>query len=225
MNFTIRNVRRDFPQWHLGRTHYALWALSVDTAPVRQRVQAAQSHLAHRLLPGYCRQPHITLGLCGFLSAAPRHGDDFGRAALQQQLDALRLARPQAFDIAMGGLQSFSTVPYLTVQANADTLNTMRLCLAQSDINSAPGPYTPHVTVGLYADVWPLAELQKEFERFAVSDTEPLRLRVPGVSLMSYAPHEIGGPLQTLAEYDFSRGTLRWSNTLPEALQAFAAIS
>lgn len=225
MNFTIRNVRRDFPQWHLGRTHYALWALPLDTAPVRQRVQAAQSLLAHRLLPGYCRQPHITLGLCGFLSTAPQHGDDFGSTALQRQLDALRLARPQAFDIAMGGLQSFSTVPYLTVQADADTLNTLRLCLAQTEMDSAPGPYTPHVTVGLYAGVWPVAELQKEFERFAMSDTKALGLRVPGISLMSYTANEIGGPLQTLAEYDFASGALHWSETLPAAWQAFAAIS
>jgi hypothetical protein len=47
---TIRNVQRDFPEWHLGRPHYLLWALDVDLEPVRQRVAAAQRHLSTRLL-------------------------------------------------------------------------------------------------------------------------------------------------------------------------------
>ena len=50
---TIRNVQRDFPEWHLGRPHDLLWALDVDLEPVRQRVAAAQRHLSTRLLAGY----------------------------------------------------------------------------------------------------------------------------------------------------------------------------
>jgi 2'-5' RNA ligase len=222
MTFTIRNVRRDFPEWHLGRSHYALWALAVDTARVRQRVHAAQNHLAAWLLDGYCRQPHITVGLCGFPSAAPQRDDDFGCMALQKQIEALRRARPSSFDIAIGGLASFSSVPYLTVQAPTVPLHALRQCLATADMNCAPGQYTPHVTVGLYAQVWPLSELQKEFDRF--EDPQALHLEVHSLSLMAYATHEIGGPLQTLAEYDFASGALRWSETLPAALQDFAAV-
>ena len=50
---TIENVRRDFPEWHRGRPHYALWALDVDTAPVRHAMQAAGAHLDGLLLDGY----------------------------------------------------------------------------------------------------------------------------------------------------------------------------
>lgn len=220
--FTLRNERRDFPEWHLGRMHYALWALEVDTASVRQRVQAAQDHLGAYLLQGYCRQAHITLGLCGFLSPTPQHGDDFGPAALQVQLAALRQAKLQAFELAIGGLQSFSSVPYLTVQGPPNALQTLRQCLASGAINSPPGQYTPHVTVGLYAGVWPLSQLQAEFDRFA--DRAELELPVRGLSLMSYAASEIGGPLQTLARFDLKSATLHWSEDLPRDLQAFAAV-
>ncbi len=63
---TLPNVRRDFPEWHRGRPRYALWALDVDIPAVRHAVAAAETHLAGRLLAGYRRQPHVTLGLCGF---------------------------------------------------------------------------------------------------------------------------------------------------------------
>jgi 2'-5' RNA ligase len=219
---TLCNVRRDFPEWHLGRRHYALWALQVDTAPVRQRMQDAQAHLVHHLLEDYQRQAHITVGLCGFLGAAPQHADDFGLADLQAQLTDLRQLRPAPFGLRVGGLASFTSVPYLSVQADAGHLEALRLCLAGAGMNAAPGPYTPHVTVGLYAGVWPLADLQAQFSRFTATD--PLALTLHGISLVSYAPHEIGGPLQTLADYDFASGALRWSRSLPAELQAFAAI-
>lgn len=221
-SFTIRNVRRDFPEWHLGRPHYALWALQVDTAAVRQRLQAAQDHLAAWLLEGYCRQAHITVGLCGFLSPAPQHGDDFGTESLRLQLAALRKMGTRPFGIAIGGLASFSSVPYLTVQADSAALAGLRQCLANRGLDAAPAHYTPHVTVGLYADVWPLAALQKAFGQFA--QTDALALRIQGLSLLSYAAAEIGGPLQTLADYDFESGSLHW-HKLPASLQAFAAVA
>ena len=63
---TLRNERRDFPEWHRGRPHYLLWAIDTDLAAVRARVVAAQRALDGLLLDGYRRQPHITLALCGF---------------------------------------------------------------------------------------------------------------------------------------------------------------
>lgn len=206
---TLRNVRRDFPEWHMGRTHYALWALQVDTQAVRQRMRAAQQHLANRLLQGYERQPHITLGLCGFLSEAPQHTDDFGAQALRLQLAALRQTNLTPFDIYIGGLASFSSAPYLTVQAAPASMESLRQCVAGAAMNPPAAHYTPHLTVGLYAGVWPLADLQEQFKDFAQSSA--LQLLITRLALLSYAAQEIGGSLQTLAEYDFQSRLLHWN--------------
>ena len=207
--FTLRNVRRDFPEWHLGRPRYALWALDVDVAPVRQRMQAAQGHLDGLLLPDYCRQPHITLSLCGFPSDAPRHADDFGTEMLRAQLAALRQARPQPFEMEIGALATFTSAPYLSVRDAGGHIAALRACLT-GEAGSEPGfTYTPHVTVGLYADAWPMPAVQARLASFA--GDAPLRLRVAGVSLMAYAAAEIGGPLTQMADYDFGSGALRWN--------------
>lgn len=220
---TLRNELRDFPEWHCGRPHYALWAFLPEDAALGQRVQAAQAHLAPWLLQGYRRQPHITVGVCGFLSATASQGDDFGVEQLQAQLGALRQLQPTPFAIHVGGLDSFSSVPYLAVSADAVCLRALRQCLAgNAAINSPPSHYTPHVTVGLYADAWPMQTLRKEFERFP--DDPDLHLPIGGIQLLSYAAREIGGPLQRLADYDFSSGKLLWKAGAKEVPAAFSAV-
>lgn len=211
--FTLRNVRRDFPEWHLGRPVYALWALDFDTAAVLPRLAAAQAELADLLLDGYCRQPHITLSLCGFPKAVPCHADDFGAELLSAQLAALQHARPTAFEIEIGGLATFSSVPYFTVHAPGGELPTLRACLAATNAAGSPVDYTPHITVGLYAGAWPMAEVQARLHRLAWGDR--LRLPVLGIRLLSYAATEIGGPLQCLASYDFASATLQWHGASP----------
>lgn len=201
---TIRNVQRDFPDWHLGRPHYLLWALDVDVDPVRQRVAAAQQHLSARLLAGYLRQPHITISLCGFPSAAPCHLDDFGAETLQQQIDALHRLRPEPFAIEIGALDGFSSAPYLSVSDSDGHIERLRASLDLCPHPLARNDYRPHVTIGLYADAWPLEEIEAEMARFAPG--EPLQLDISRISLLAYASKEIGGTLTPVADYEFGRG-------------------
>ena len=205
--FTIRNVRRDFPEWHRGRPRYALWALDVDDPSVRQRVDAAQRHLADLLLDRYRRQPHVTVDLCGFPCDSPRHADDFGTDAWHAQLAALRRARPAPFEVGIGALASFASAPYLAVHDAGGHIAALRECLASGDPGKADGRDAPHVTVGLYADAWPMSAVQARLRSFPAE--EPLRVRVTGISLMSYAAAEIGGPLTRIAAFDFASGALR----------------
>ncbi len=214
-DFTLPNVRRDFPEWHRGRPCYALWALEVDFPSVMQRVLAAQAHLAGLLLEGYCRQPHVTLRLCGFPTESPRYPDDFGAAGLERQLAALRRVRPSPFEIRIGGLESFTSAPYLSVSDPGENLAALHAALALG--GDEVHLYTPHVTVGLYADAWPIPEVHARLQRFAV--IEPLRLNVTGISLLSYAAPDIGGALTVMARYDFDSTTLVWLDTLPFSLE------
>lgn len=217
----IGNVRRDFAEWHLGRPRYALWALDVDVPAVRQRMGAAQEHLAGLLLDGYQRQPHITVSLCGFPSAAPRHADDFGAAALHAHVAALRRAWPEPFDIEIGALASFASAPYLAVSDAGGRIAALRACFAAGDHNHPDGEYVPHVTVGLYADAWPMAGVRPRLDAFAAG--APLRLRIGRIGLLGYAAADIGGPLARIADYDFADGVLHWHAPPPFAHAAAAA--
>lgn len=200
-NTTVRNVRRDFSEWHLGRPYYLLWALDVDVTPVRQRVAATQQHLSGLLLDGYLRQPHVTVGLCGFPSPAPVHEDDFGPELLHKQIEALNGLRPEAFDIEIGALDGFSSAPYLTVHDGNGHIERLRSCLSHAPQMLAHGDYRPHVTVGLYGGAWPLDAVHARLAAFSAGDA--LRLRITRISLFGYASGEIGGRLSRIADYDF----------------------
>jgi 2'-5' RNA ligase len=197
----VRNVCRDFVEWHLGRPAYVLWALDFDTTAVMPRMQAAQAQLADLLLAGYCRQPHITLSLCGFPSDAPVHADDFGPELIQAQVQAMRQLHLAPFEMEIGGLDTFTSVPYFTVHDASGQLAALRACLTAEGAQAASGDYVPHVTVGLYADAWPLAAVQARLKNCVLPKS--VRLPVRGISLLSYQAADIGGALSCLASYPF----------------------
>ena len=127
---TLRNGRRDFPEWHRGRPHYLLWAIDTDLPAVRARVVAAQRALDGLLLDGYRRQPHITLALCGFPARGAEPAvDEFDLAWLQARVAALEAARVAPFTLAIGGLESFSSAPFLHVGGALAALAALRACL------------------------------------------------------------------------------------------------
>ena len=210
---TLRNVRRDFREWHLGRPLYAVWAIDADIAPVRRRVAGARARLADLLLDDYRRQPHVTLGLCGFPALRPQRDDDFGVEALQAQLRALQQLRPHAFELRIGGVHSFGSVPYLVVGDPAGQLPRLRHCLQAGGPACVVHEAVPHVTVGLYADAWPAALAQARLAR--CPPLWPLRLQVRHIVLLSYVAADIDGPLTELARYDFDTGQLQTARTFP----------
>ncbi len=220
---TLRNVRRDFKEWHLGRPRYAVWAIDADVASVRRRVAAARAHLADLLLDDYRRQAHVTLGLCGFPALGLQQADDFGVEALQAQVRALRRLRPHAFEIRVGGVHSFSSAPYLGVSDPADRLPELRDCLQAGVPALAVRDAVPHVTVGLYADAWPA---ERVWARLACCpQSRPLRLQVRHVVLLSYVAADIDGPLTELARYDFDTGRLYLADSFPFRVQDFITLA
>lgn len=211
---TLRNERRDFREWHRGRPHYLLWALHVDTPAIRARMHAAQRALDGLLLDAYVRQPHITLALCGFPARGPQRAEDeFDDALIATQLAALQATAPPAFELGIGGLESFSSAPFLSVEDAGGTLATLRRCL-HIDGAHPQGAYVPHVTVGLYADAWPTTEVAPRFRAF--DGAPPLRCPITRLSLMGYVAADIGGELFTLADYHLAERRLQWREARAE---------
>jgi len=209
---TVCNVRRDFPEWHLGRSPYVFWALDVDFPAVRAQVARAGEHLADWLLDGYYRQPHVTLDLCGFPCAVPGRADEFSPALLERQCLALRTACVPVFEIEVGGLASFSSAPFLKVSDRDGQIVAVRECLAMDGQFRLFGEYIPHVTVGLYGGAWPAGELGASLAGFPAGDNA--NCRIERISLMSYQPSEVGGPLNCLADYWLASGEMRWHGAL-----------
>jgi 2'-5' RNA ligase len=217
--YTIKNVCQDFPDWHRGRPYYAFWAIDVDCQTVRRQVQAAEQHLAGFLLDGYCRQPHVTLGISGFLSDQPQCSDNYGAVDLEADVSALKSAGIQPFEITIGTLASFSSAPFLHVH-DSGRLHALHTLL-HSMTDGEHTQYVPHVTVGLYSDAWRTEMI--DFRLSAFPQESVASCLVSRISLMCYNASEIGGELVTLADYDLERGVLQWCRPLSVMPDSFRA--
>jgi len=199
-------TRRDFSEWHRGRERYALWAIVPDEALLAKRLAEAEASLAGLLLPVYRRQPHITLHVCGFPANCRRYDDDFLPDQLQAQLAALALVAVSPFVLEVGGLGSFATAPYLTVDDPTGALAPLRSALAVAGGEWRESAYVPHITVGLYAGAYPVARVARGRSQLAA---DPVSLPMSRIALMTYDSRVVGGPLQTVAEFDLADKLLR----------------
>jgi hypothetical protein len=127
--FTMSASIHDHPEWHHGRTEYALWLIRVDSAEIAERVEAAKQHLDGFMLEPYLRQPHITICVCGFPSTALFHDDDYSRERFEMQVQAVQDAAIGPFSVEIGGLNSFASAPFLEVYDNYRGLEQLRAAL------------------------------------------------------------------------------------------------
>lgn len=192
---SIACERRDYPEWHRGRPRYGVWTLPVECPRVLARLERAQAHLGDWLHTGYRRQAHVTLFVCGFPATQAQCDDDFPEERLAAQLDALRGLRAGPFELQIGGLDSFASAPFLRVGDPDGRLTALRAALAEQSAEIRQTPYHPHLTVGLYAQSVPRAQLQQRL--LALTESAPLALQVTELHYSTYAAAELFGPLRT----------------------------
>jgi len=190
---TILSEIRDYPEWRRGRKSYVVWVLHCDQSKaIHKKFRAARAHLKGYLLEPYHRQPHITLFVCGFLVEEDMYNDDFTQAALDAQTQVLEKANPQSFEIEIGGMNSFSSAPFLEINHPERGILRLREVLSRGAPEFRTAPYRPHLTLGLYADAFPSKEV---LERMASFSNGPLRWRVEQLTLARYRAEEIAGEL------------------------------
>ena len=209
VRLTHPNVRRNFVEWHRGRSRFAFWAIDLDRPEIRERMAAAERHLDRFLLAGYLRQAHLTLCVCGFPALQRIQTDDYMPEDVARQMEALQRAAVAPFEVEVGGLGSSACGPYLCVGDPSGGLTALRGCLVSSaPYDCEPGyRFNPHVAVGLYAEAW---SAQAVCERIAAFHDDVVTFRVARLCLMSYDAHDIAGPLSVLAEYDLSSARMSW---------------
>ena len=184
--FTQSNCSADFQDWHRGIKEFGLWCIEITDSIWLEYIAECQAKLRHRLLPNYQRQAHITLCASGLLAEGY-----FCQQKLVQQKKQLTQAY-KIFDIAICGADSFSTAPFLALE-NHHHLKNLNHLLAAIREDSPPDFYTPHITLGLYADRYPVQDIITELQQLPSPPEQPMT--VDTVSFASYQTQDIQGPL------------------------------
>lgn len=198
---TLPSEQKDFVDWRRGRRYFAVWAIDLDGPLLRQASADIREALEDYWLPGYVRQPHLTVGLCGFPVASAGQTDDYGSAHFAVQRQALIAAAPVAFEVEIGAPDSFVSAAYFSVRDLEGGIEKLRHILGGE---LADASFVPHVTFALYGSAIPLLTVLAELQ--VRNPLAPCRLTVSKIAWMVYEAAVIGGPLFKLGEFDFETG-------------------
>lgn len=187
---------RDFVEWHHGCPWCAVWVIRVEKPQLQQWVDAARAVLAPWLLPRYERQPHVTLVYRGLMAGkAPHPQAQFGAAQWQRDVQGLQAAQLQPFVLQLGGVGSFSTVPYMAVQAHPALLQLHAVLAPLGPQAPEPGwQYVPHVTVGHYGQQVPMSTVMEPLLSCSAAGAV-LDVDVQALWLARYRTDDIAGRL------------------------------
>ncbi|GAA0793578.1 2'-5' RNA ligase family protein [Marinobacterium sediminicola] len=188
---TLATELRDFPEWHRGIRHYAVWTLPVEEPAWIARIEYLQQQLAPLLHPGYDRQPHITLFAAGLVDN--RH---FADHHARQQANALQQLGLPVMTLVADELSTFSTAPWLGISAGDSQLLRIRQTLASVSAEDSPArDYRPHITLGFYQQAMRLDAVHRRLASLSESLPPLPPLQVKRLELCHYATHEIQGKL------------------------------
>lgn len=189
----ISTERRDYPEWHHGRSDFAVWYIEIDQAEVIQYLDHIKTKFSDLLIDSNQRQYHITLFVCGFLTPKSSHyDDDFEIDTLKQQVQALNSLEIEPFELEINGLDSFSSALFLQVEDNNKILDGIRQQLAQYSDEIAALEYCPHITLGLYNDAWQSDLVLDRIQSIAI---KPFKIQVKYLTFGYYKAQILQGLL------------------------------
>lgn len=204
---------RDFVEWHRGCTWCAVWVIRLERADVLAQVNQSRAALQPWLLPRYDRQPHVTVAYRGLMDERAAHPHaTFRVQQLHEDIHRLQAAQLEPFVLALQGVGSFTTVPYLSV-VDSLQLQQARNALAPYADHS-DGCYVPHVTLGHYASQMPMATMVQHLQTTCCTEAV-LTLDVSALWLARYRSSDIAGALHFEGCFDLRTQTY---HAQPDAL-------
>lgn len=185
---TVMAIDRNFHEWHNGVRHYGLWLIMIDDREWMDLVTASRLHMAEFLLPGYRRQPHVTLKTCGLLC-----NSQCSPQIIANQIQDLEKAEIRQFKLFAGHVDSFSTAPYISVECSDNSLERIRSLLKNASADDKPFIYAPHITLGFYKDTFKTEHLVTRMKVCPDRNVPPLIVKE--LAFCTYETAHIQGPL------------------------------
>lgn len=204
---TLADGRHDSSDWRSHPGVYAVCVVRIPTAAVKPALDPFRAALARhpfvRVHPDHFL--HVTLQELGFVCDRPGRPDEISPARLEEFATAAAapIAETRAFDLTLGGANSFQDAAFLDVHDRGRCARLHTRLFELAAIPRTPRyPYLPHSTVAHYTAAVPVDGLpaliagwrDRRFGSFRVTQVEivTLRLDEPYPPLESYAVFPLG---------------------------------
>lgn len=189
----------DYSAWHRGGESFALWYIEVRNTELINYLAQLQQHFADLLYQPNTRQFHITLFICGFLTAEmPVYRDDFHVEQMQQQIQKLSLKRPDKIYLKTGQISSFESALFVEVIDEQGILLALRDLFATCSSEITPLEYCPHLTLGLYRDEFASDVVLKKINEY---EQKSFELEVDQLTFGTYCAQSLQAKLYPLQQF------------------------
>ena len=219
---TIAHVDRDFVEWHGGIERYAAWVILIQEPSWLDWFAEARDLVADLLLPGYERQPHVTVLAAGLL--APNH---LSEVAINDQAAAIERTLSVQATLHAVGLGASRSCPFIEVRDDAPVIPDLRSRLDEVHVEDSPqnsyperAPDSsrdlptgklaspaditpPHITLGLFRGSGSFEVVRRRLARVRQPDLPTLRVNT--LHLCSYDTRYVQGPLRVERETTWNR--------------------
>lgn len=201
--YTIATQSHDYPDWHQGREHYALWYIDIQQAEILDYLNNLREQFADVLLQPNIRQFHITLFVCGFLTKhIQQQDDDFTDSRLQQQNQILQHMQLQPIILKTGAIRSFNSALFIEIFDPQNSLSKIRCQFSQQHHEPAALEYTPHITLGLYHSAIKGEEIYKKINQIQQTS---FQLNVEHLSFGVYKAKILQGELYPIQQFSLQQ--------------------
>lgn len=202
-SLTVPTETHDYPEWHKGRMHYALWYLEIQHPELLEYLAQLRQHFSNYLFQPITRQFHITLYICGFYenNQSTRNvffDDDFSQQQFQQQFELLKNIEIQPFRLKTGKVRSFNSALFIEIDDVENSLSKIRHFLSKVSPEIAALNYCPHITLGLYSDVF---NSEAIFQKMSEFPQKSFDLLVTHLTFGCYESKILQGQLTALHQY------------------------
>lgn len=203
----VPTLNQDYPDWHLGRQHYALWYLEILDPQVLAYLTTLREQFSDILYTPNTRQFHITLFICGFFEALNTKtiqdqqqllNDDYSLVQLQQHQQQLKQLSFQNMQLGTGKINSFQSALFIEIHDPEQKLKQIRNTLNIHNNEIAPLEYCPHITLGLYKHTLNSDDV---FARIAQMQQQQFNLDIEHITFGTYQAQMLQGPLNAYYQH------------------------
>ncbi|WP_180106053.1 MULTISPECIES: 2'-5' RNA ligase family protein [unclassified Acinetobacter] len=206
----VPTLNQDYPDWHQGRQHYALWYLEIQDPKLLEYLTALRAQFSDLLYTPNTRQFHITVFICGFFEelnktqlidhSEQRWNDNFSADELalhQQQLRQLSLSNIR---LRTGQIHSFQSALFIEILDLDRKFDHLRQAFNVSSNEIAPIEYCPHITLGLYKQAWNSDDI---FERIQQVEQHCFDFESEQLTFGHYQAQVLQGALSPYYQHQF----------------------
>ena len=201
--YTIATLSHDYPDWHQGREHYALWYIDIQQPEILDYLHDLRQQFADVLLQPNIRQFHITLFVCGFLTEnSKKLDDDFPEYNIKLQQQLLEQLQLQPIILKIGAIQSFDSALYIEILDHQNSLSKIRHQFYKQHQEPAPLKYTPHITLGLYHSEFKGSDI---FNKIKHIEQKTFQMNVKHLSFGIYKAKILQGELYPIQQFSLQQ--------------------